>query len=187
MQSLRKDTLYYLVGELVRACQFGVGRQVFAFIIINHCSSTLRNGSVMTKRCSGASRWSQGRQMAWQEGGTGIRSAFWAASKLAVMHEPWLLPWPQPVPAGPRLPLPHRPLPLLRVGSPGMSQGEVSIGHSLYCPPVPVGCGLSRHAEVCGCVISNTLISPGSVTGSMSHKSGCLAWGSDLPRGSVGW
>lgn len=69
LQSPWKDTLYYLVGELVGSCQFGVGRQVFAFIIINHCSSTFCNGSVMTKRHSGASRWSQGRQMAWQEGG----------------------------------------------------------------------------------------------------------------------
>lgn len=35
--------------------------------------------------------------------------------------------------------------------------------------------------------ISNTLISPGSMTGSMSGLSGCLAWGLDLPHGSVGW
>lgn len=53
--------------------------------------------------------------------------------------------------------------------------------------PVPVGCGLRHHAEVCGWVISKTLISPGSVTGSVCHKSGCLAWGLDLPQGSVGW
>lgn len=68
LQSLWKDMLYYLVGELVRSCQFGVGRQVFAFIIINHCSSTFRNGSVM-KCYSGSFWWSWGRQMAWQEGG----------------------------------------------------------------------------------------------------------------------
>lgn len=69
MQSLWKDMLYYLVGELVKSCQFGVRRQVFAFIVINHCSSTFHNDSLVLKGCSGSSRWSQDRQMAWQEGG----------------------------------------------------------------------------------------------------------------------
>jgi len=69
LQSLWKDMLYYLVGELVRSCQCGVKRQVFAFIRINHCSSTFRNDLVMMKCCSGSFRWSRGRQMAWQEGG----------------------------------------------------------------------------------------------------------------------
>lgn len=50
------------------SCLSGVGRKVFAFLIINHCSATACDGSVR-KCCSGSSQWSLGRQMAWQEGG----------------------------------------------------------------------------------------------------------------------
>lgn len=87
------------------------------------------------------------------------------------MHKPWLLPWPEPVPAGPCSPCRGRqPWDKARAGQ---HQAQPLL-------PVPVGCGLSH--RVCGCVISKTLISPGSVTEGVIHRPGCLSWGLDFHR-----
>lgn len=138
LQSPCKDTLYYLVGELARSCQFGVGRQVFAFIIINHCSSTFRNGLVMMKCCSGSSRWSRGRQMAWQEGGDWNELCFQGCLKVG-SNAPALAaalagacPRRTLAPCGCAAHVSS-----LRWAARGSSPGEVRAGHRLSCQPLP--------------------------------------------------
>lgn len=82
--------MLHLLGELLWKCQSGVGRQVFAFTVINHCSSTFHE-FVVVRCCSGFSFWSQGRQKAHQDRENGVSCAFWTAPELEMVHQPWML------------------------------------------------------------------------------------------------